>query len=395
MERLNNMSDNKLNGVYKIVCKTNNKMYIGESHDIAERWNGHIADLRAGKHHSYKLQEDFDRHGIYNFSFEILDLLKEDSKGYYELTMIRIYREGCYIQYFKSIENGYNIENTLTEILNGNKHRLSPNDKHCLNSLKNGHEIIVPDDLVNEIIEIKPVPKVEKEKKPKKSKKEKKTSVKKDNNTVKIENIQDANSFPIINNTGVDIPIESMCGVYSITNIINGKVLIAYSKRILSRINSNIKKLEAGTFNPTNFQAEWTEFGKDNFVYELLEQFHSDEDQEIYFHKMKYMCNSTNSYHDISNKARFEYGLLKQLYDNDFKYKKNYIQRLSDTERLLFDIAVMNTNGELQGLIIIDNSIDLTMTPEMLIEHQSSNEIKVKYCEDNNIGYKVMKVKAE
>ena len=108
------MDEQKLNGVYKIVCKENGKIYIGESCKITDRWQEHIMNLYAGCHHSYKLQSDFDKYGLSNFTFEIIDLFQDNSIGHYKLTMHRIYREGCYIKFFNSIDNGYNIENTLS-----------------------------------------------------------------------------------------------------------------------------------------------------------------------------------------------------------------------------------------------------------------------------------------
>ena len=51
-------------GIYKITNKINNKMYIGSSKNITGRWNYHIDDLFENKHHSYKLQKEFNEFGI-------------------------------------------------------------------------------------------------------------------------------------------------------------------------------------------------------------------------------------------------------------------------------------------------------------------------------------------
>lgn len=48
--------ENRITGVYKITNIINNKVYIGESLDIYERWKSHKEDLKNGNHHSYKLQ---------------------------------------------------------------------------------------------------------------------------------------------------------------------------------------------------------------------------------------------------------------------------------------------------------------------------------------------------
>ena len=48
-------------GVYAIRNTKNGKMYIGESIDIEQRWKVHQEDLDNGNHHSYKLQNEWDR----------------------------------------------------------------------------------------------------------------------------------------------------------------------------------------------------------------------------------------------------------------------------------------------------------------------------------------------
>lgn len=84
----------KLAGIYKITNKQNNKIYIGESEDIAHRWIEHITDLVCGEHCNSKLQTDFDIYGIKNFEFDILQ------------TTINTIRNGWWI-YMKGMENNY------------------------------------------------------------------------------------------------------------------------------------------------------------------------------------------------------------------------------------------------------------------------------------------------
>jgi len=63
-------------GIYKVTNKINNKMYIGSSKNITGRWNYHIDDLFENKHHSYKLQKEFNEFGICCFTFEIIEIVK-------------------------------------------------------------------------------------------------------------------------------------------------------------------------------------------------------------------------------------------------------------------------------------------------------------------------------
>lgn len=52
--------ENRMAGVYKIINTTNNKMYIGQSINIERRWEEHKEELKNNKHHSYKLQSDYN-----------------------------------------------------------------------------------------------------------------------------------------------------------------------------------------------------------------------------------------------------------------------------------------------------------------------------------------------
>jgi len=59
--------------------------YIGSSDNILFRWKIHIKSLVANKHHNYKMQKDFDEHGITYFTFEILELTDSLDKDTLEL----------------------------------------------------------------------------------------------------------------------------------------------------------------------------------------------------------------------------------------------------------------------------------------------------------------------
>ena len=68
----------RISGVYHIKNLVNGKVYIGSSIDINKRWKEHINSLRIFKHHSYKLQRAWDKHGEDNFSFEIIEIFNGD-----------------------------------------------------------------------------------------------------------------------------------------------------------------------------------------------------------------------------------------------------------------------------------------------------------------------------
>jgi len=120
---------NKLVGIYKITNTKNNQVYIGESNDIDRRWDEHIDKLNNNSHHSYKLQEAWNEYGKECFTFDILEIVEKlDSP--YKTTMQLIYEEGKYIDQYNSINNGYNVENTIDKILSGEKVIMSRKTDH-------------------------------------------------------------------------------------------------------------------------------------------------------------------------------------------------------------------------------------------------------------------------
>ena len=63
-------------GIYQIKNINNEKIYIGSSKNIAKRRSEHIEALHYNAHTNYKLQYDFNKYGIHNFSFTILEFVK-------------------------------------------------------------------------------------------------------------------------------------------------------------------------------------------------------------------------------------------------------------------------------------------------------------------------------
>lgn len=115
------MSNDKIKGIYKITNTANGQVYIGESNDIHKRWEEHKKDLQNNNHHSYKLQNDFNIYNESDFQFEILEILDVTGLTTYQVQMGLILSEYKYIHKLNTIDNGYNIENTVMEVLSGNK----------------------------------------------------------------------------------------------------------------------------------------------------------------------------------------------------------------------------------------------------------------------------------
>lgn len=59
-------------GIYKITNLQNGKFYIGKSKNIQGRWATHLHELKVGRHKNVALQNDYNKLGRANFSFEII-----------------------------------------------------------------------------------------------------------------------------------------------------------------------------------------------------------------------------------------------------------------------------------------------------------------------------------
>lgn len=115
------MTTKKLSGIYTITNRVNGKVYIGESLDIYRRWHKeHIPKLRKKQHYNKELQNDFNKYGEENFSFEVLERYSWNDPISTKARILIL--ESYFItQFEKAGISLYNSENTLFEILNGNK----------------------------------------------------------------------------------------------------------------------------------------------------------------------------------------------------------------------------------------------------------------------------------
>lgn len=112
---------NKVSGIYTITNKATGKLYIGESLDIYRRWHDeHIPQLRKNRHYNKELQNDFNKYGEEKFSFEILERYSGNDPISTKARILIL--ESYFItQFGKAGISLYNAENTMAEILNGNK----------------------------------------------------------------------------------------------------------------------------------------------------------------------------------------------------------------------------------------------------------------------------------
>ncbi len=110
------MSDTKKVGIYSIKNRINNKIYIGSSDDIKNRWRNHKILLENNNHHSIHLQNAWQKYGEHAFLFEIIENINDKQQ--------LLIREQHYLDFYRSYEpeNGYNISKFSFSPMKGRNH---------------------------------------------------------------------------------------------------------------------------------------------------------------------------------------------------------------------------------------------------------------------------------
>ncbi len=116
-------------GIYKIINIINNKCYIGSSVDIVGRWYHHKTRLKFNKHHSIKLQRSYNKHGVDNFKYEVVEECE---------TELLLIREEYYINLFDCYNNGYNFSIPSNCVMFGRHH--SDETKEILREKSKGNK---------------------------------------------------------------------------------------------------------------------------------------------------------------------------------------------------------------------------------------------------------------
>lgn len=98
-----------VSGIYAIRNTTNKKSYIGSAVNVSRRFKEHRQRLKAGTHHSRKLQRAWSKYGDEGFEFCLIELAEIE---------ILIEREQFWIDHFGSaLSSGYNVCPTAGSIL--------------------------------------------------------------------------------------------------------------------------------------------------------------------------------------------------------------------------------------------------------------------------------------
>lgn len=91
-------------GIYMIINKVNNKIYIGQSVNIRRRLSTHLRELQNGVHCNEHLQKSFDKYGKHSFEFNPIEYCKVAYLNEKEM---------YYINKYQSYDNNFGYNNTF------------------------------------------------------------------------------------------------------------------------------------------------------------------------------------------------------------------------------------------------------------------------------------------
>ncbi len=83
-----------------------------------------------------------------------------------------------------------------------------------------------------------------------------------------------------------------ICGIYTITCIINGKIYVGYSNDIEKRFKEHRRELNNDIHTNDRLQKAWNKYGIDNFIFEVLEEYEA----EFLSSMENWWCNMLNSH---------------------------------------------------------------------------------------------------
>ena len=87
-------------GIYEIYCRKTQKRYIGSSKDIGARFRQHFGLLVQNRHHSEKLQRDWNQHPPSSFEFRVVEEVGDINR------LLEV--EQSHLDRYNSFNDGYN-----------------------------------------------------------------------------------------------------------------------------------------------------------------------------------------------------------------------------------------------------------------------------------------------
>jgi group I intron endonuclease len=111
-------SSSIISGIYTITNLINNKIYIGESKNVLDRLSGHKTLLKQNKHENIYLQRAWNKYGIENFKFELLEECNEEfrkSTENYWCNLLNTHNSKYGYNLRKTTPNGYSKHSEETK----------------------------------------------------------------------------------------------------------------------------------------------------------------------------------------------------------------------------------------------------------------------------------------
>lgn len=93
-------------GIYKITNECNDKIYIGQSINLYNRFQWHVWSVNYDLHKERHLNKAYNKYGIDKFYVEVIEEVNIEDRE--ELKNYLNEREIYYISYYDSMDNGYN-----------------------------------------------------------------------------------------------------------------------------------------------------------------------------------------------------------------------------------------------------------------------------------------------
>lgn len=112
--------------VYAIYNNVTERIYIGQSNDVAKRYIHHCRDLQQGKHSSKEMQSDFDRYGQDSFELYIVletvsQIVPHPYRAGSSMNMASIMEYETMNKYDSTV-SGYNLQDTKAKEYLRTKH---------------------------------------------------------------------------------------------------------------------------------------------------------------------------------------------------------------------------------------------------------------------------------
>jgi group I intron endonuclease len=122
------MTNLRCPGIYQIRHAQTERVYVGSAVILEKRFGQHRRSLRAGKHHSAKLQHAWDKYGAEAFSFLVIEFVDDPER--------LIEREQHWLDRTQASTTGFNISPSAGSLL-GHKH--TSDTKRRMSESATGH----------------------------------------------------------------------------------------------------------------------------------------------------------------------------------------------------------------------------------------------------------------